>query len=99
PGAVHRVTSAAQRAVDRLDWIARGAQHDERNRVLVCQSGLPELREDVKRRAIVAFRRRGPTCFSSLLMRCAQHSWGIAQRMRSAGNNWRQGDFSRGAWD
>jgi hypothetical protein len=38
------MTSATQRAVDRLDWIARGAQYDERNRVLVCQGGLHELR-------------------------------------------------------
>jgi hypothetical protein len=52
------MTSAAQRAVDRLDGIARGAQHDEWYRVLVSQSGLPELRDIVKGQVIVAFWRR-----------------------------------------
>jgi hypothetical protein len=42
---MNRMTSAAQRAVDRLDGIARGAQYNEWYRVLVSQSGLPELRE------------------------------------------------------
>lgn len=40
PGAVHWLARAAQRAVDRLDGIARGAHHDERDRVLVCQGRL-----------------------------------------------------------
>jgi hypothetical protein len=53
PGAVNRLTSAAQRAVDRFDGIARGAHNNERNRVLVSQSGLHELREEKIRRVIV----------------------------------------------
>jgi hypothetical protein len=47
------MTSATQRAVDRLDWIARGAQYDERNRVLVGQGGLHELRNLEKERGIL----------------------------------------------
>ena len=47
------MTSAAQRAVDRLDGITRGAQNDERNRVLVGQSGLHEQRDKKMRRAIL----------------------------------------------
>src|SRR5262249_30437066 len=40
PRAVNGLTSTAQRAVDRLDGIARGTHYYERNRVLVCQGGL-----------------------------------------------------------
>ena len=50
---MNRVTSAAQRAVDRLDGITRGAHNNERNRVLVSQSGLHELRAKKIRRAIL----------------------------------------------
>jgi hypothetical protein len=48
------MTSAAQRAVDRLDGITRGAHNNERNRVLVSQSGLHELRDNKIRRGILA---------------------------------------------
>src|SRR3569833_2915578 len=53
PRAVRRVTGAAQRAVDRLDGITRGAHYDERNRVLVCQSGLHQQRDKKKIRHLI----------------------------------------------
>jgi len=41
PGAVRRLTRAPQQAVDRLDRVACGAQHDERNGVRLVQESLP----------------------------------------------------------
>ncbi len=38
PGAMNRVARAAQDAVDRLDGIARGAEHDQRDRILLGQT-------------------------------------------------------------
>ena len=40
PGAMRRLARAPQQAVDCLDGVARGAQHDERNGVLLGQDGL-----------------------------------------------------------
>ena len=56
------MTSAAQRAVDRLDGITRGAQHNEGNRVLVCQSGLHQQRNEKTKTRDSSTRKAAPEC-------------------------------------
>ncbi len=76
PRAVSRESRAAQNAVDRLDGIARGAQYDERDRILLGQG---DSRDSVRGDTILAPGRCCPACAASHLWTVRPARIGVAR--------------------